>query len=190
MAIRTTQMSSSTGQYNEGWHQVVINGATYGVWKSPNGDQKRFIDVTFEGYPESMNMRVYETFNNTTKEEFSIANLFKNANAGIIAVLKDPTGKKPVVQFDDEAHFLVGKSINIYMHKDPKNDKYNRIFNVVAPVEQEGEHLSFTAEQVSAMKNSVEKQVEKKLGNVQNNNSDSFYQASTTENSVAEERPF
>ena len=48
-------------------------------------------------YPENMNIRVYETFNNTTKEEFKIANLFKHANAGIVGVLKDPNGKNPLI---------------------------------------------------------------------------------------------
>ena len=156
MAVKTMSASGG-GKFNVGWHELTISNADYGVFKTNDGD-KRYVDMLFEGYPDNMNLRVYEVTNKTTGEEFKIANLFRYANAGIISVLKDPTGKKPVIQYDDEASNLVGKHINAYFYKEQKTGNgYSRIFDSIAPIEQKGEHLSFTADQVSGIKASVEK---------------------------------
>ena len=167
MAIKTMSMSTGNGQYNEGWHTVTISKAEYGTWKSPDGNSKRYIDVWFTDYPDNFNMRVYEVYTKESKEEFKIANLFKNANAGIMSVLKDPTGKRPVIQYDDEASGLVGKTINVYFYKEEGKDgnQYSRAFDDIAPIEQESDHLSWTTEQVAGIKAAVEKRVAKKLSN-------------------------
>ena len=158
MAVKTMPVSSGTGQYNVGWHDLLISKAEYGVWKSPDGTNKRYIDLWFDGYSDNMNLRIYEVVNKETGEEFKIANLFRYANAGILEVLQDPTGKRPIIQYDDEAHHLVGKHIHAYFYKEQKTgNEYSRIFDTIAPVEQEGEHVSWTADQVASLKVSAEK---------------------------------
>ena len=158
MAVKTMPISSGTGQYNVGWHDLLITKAEYGEWKSTDGKTKKYVDLWFDGYPDNMNLRMYEVVNKETGEEFKIANLFRYANAGIIDVLNDPTGKKPIIQYDDDATNLVGKRIHAYFYKEQKTgNEYSRIFDTVAPVEQEGEHITWTADQVFALKASAEK---------------------------------
>ena len=162
MAIKTMAMSSGNEQYNKGWHTLEISNAKYGTWE--NGDNsKTYLDIWFKDYPENFNMRIFEAHEKATQEEFKISNIFKRANAGIISVLKDPTGKRPVIQYDDEASGLVGKSINCYFYKEQGKDgkTYARAFEDIAPVVQKGEHLSYTEEQVSGIKTSVENRVQK-----------------------------
>ena len=151
-------------KFKEGWHEVEISGAEYGTYEAGNGDSKKYIDVLMKDYPENMNIRVYETFNKTTKEEFKVANLFKHANAGIVGVLKDPNGKNPLIQYDDDPKNLVGKTVQVYIYKEQKTGNgYSRVFDTVAPVAQEGEHISYTPELVTSIKNSIFKLVEKKI---------------------------
>tara|TARA_Y100000310_G_scaffold264607_1_gene275287 strand:- start:289 stop:864 length:576 start_codon:yes stop_codon:yes gene_type:complete len=158
MAIKTMPVSSGTGQFNVGWHDLTISKAEYGSWKTPDGKDKRYVDLWFDGYSDNMNLRMYEVVNKETGEEFKIANLFRYANAGIIETLNDPTGKKPIIQYDDDAANLVGKRIHTYFYKEQKTgNEYSRIFDTVAPVEQEGEHISWTADQVASLKASAEK---------------------------------
>ena len=164
MAVKTMSATSGgDGKFDDGWHELTIANATYGTYKAPAGD-KRYITLNFEGYPDNMDLRIYEVFNKTTNEEFKVANLFKYANAGILNVLQDPTGKKPVIQYDDEASGLVGKKVNVLFYKERKTGKgYTRMFDNIAPVEQEGEHLSYTADQVSGIQKSLEKALNKML---------------------------
>ena len=138
MAVKTMSATSGgDGKFDDGWHELTIANATYGTYKAPAGD-KRYITLNFEGYPDNMDLRIYEVFNKTTNEEFKVANLFKYANAGILNVLQDPTGKKPVIQYDDEASGLVGKKVNVLFYKERKTGKgYTRMFDNIAPVEQE-----------------------------------------------------
>ena len=154
MAVKTMTMSTGASLYNEGWHEVTISKATEGVYTSSNGESK-YIDLWFENYADNNNLRVYEARNKETNEEFKLANLFRHAMAGIIEKLDDPTGKKPILQYDDDVKNLVGKRINAFIYKNEKG--YNVFHNTVAPVEQEGEHYSFTTDQVTALKTSAEK---------------------------------
>ena len=154
MAVKTMSMSKGTGLYNEGWHEVTIRQATEGTWKGPKGS-KTYIDLWFEDYADNQNLRVFEVKNNETNEEFKLANLFRFAMAGIINKLDDPTGKKPILQYDDDVANLVGTRVNVLLFKNEKG--YNEFFDTVAPVEQEGEHYSFTLDQVTALKSSAEK---------------------------------
>lgn len=165
MAIKTMSAGGGGGEkFKEGWHEVEISSAEYGTYEVANGDSKKYIDVLMKDYPENMNIRVYETFNNTTKEEFKIANLFKHANAGIVGVLKDPNGKNPLIQYDDDPKNLVGKTVQVYIYKEQKTGNgYSRVFDTVAPIAQEGEHLSFSPEAVGSIKNGIIKQVERKM---------------------------
>ena len=167
MAVKTMQVSSKTGKFNAGWHELTINKAEEGIWTSAAGIDKKYIDLHFEEYPENMNLRIFEMTNKETGEEFKIANLFRYANAGILGVLKDPTGNKPVIQYDDDPSGLVGKRINALFYKEQKTgNEYIRIFDTVAPVEQEGEHISWTGDQVSRLKASAEKNHARMMANV------------------------
>ena len=158
MAIKTMSTSTGTNLYNEGWHEVTIRQATEGVYTNSDGESK-YIDLLFEDYADNKNLRVYEVRNRETNEEFKLANLFRHAMAGIIGKLNDPTGKKPILQYDDDVKHLVGKRINAFIYKNERG--YNEFFNTVAPVEQDGEHYSFTADKVTALKASAEKSFRK-----------------------------
>jgi hypothetical protein len=153
MAIKTmTVETPSNNMYTVGWHELTISKATSGTW-----NDKDIIDVQFEGYPVTFDLRFYATFNKETNEEFALARLYKYANAGIVSVLQDPTGKKPMIQYDDDPKGLVGKTINVYLYKD---GKYHRAANRIAPVTQKGEHLSFNDSDVEAIKKSCMKGIE------------------------------
>ena len=196
MAVKTMPVSSGTGQYNTGWHDLLITKAEYGVWKSPDGTNKRYIDLWFDGYSDNMNLRMYEVVNKETGEEFKIANLFRYANAGIIDKLSDPTGKRPIIQYDDDAANLVGKHIHAYFYKEQKTgNEYSRIFDTIAPVEQEGDHITWTADQVSSLKASAEKNFNRLHGTTTTNQStllDTPVTRTTTTTAVTsdEELPF
>ena len=163
MAIKTMTASTGGSKFSEGWHELIVSKAEYGTFE--RGDQnKKYIDVWFNDMPENMNLRVYETFNKKENTEFKIANLFKYANAGIVGVLKDPNGKHPLIQYDDEASGLVGKTVNVYFYKENKTgNNYTRVFDDIAPVAQEGEHLSFTSEESAGIKKGVEDRCRKML---------------------------
>ena len=113
MAIKTMAKNTGTGQYNAGWHELTVSKATDGTW-----NDKRTIDLNFKDYPDNMRHRVFETHNKTSGDEFKIANLFRFACAGIISVLQDPTGKNPVIQYDDEVTNLAGTRVNVFFVKE------------------------------------------------------------------------
>jgi hypothetical protein len=164
MAVKTMKKNTGTGQYNAGWHELTIKDAVDGTWKDSKGVEKRIIDLTFEDYNESMSHRVFATYNKTTNEEFNIANLFRYACAGILNVLNDPTGKNPVIQYDDEVTNLVGTHVNAFFFKQKSttnDNEYSKIFDLV-PVVQETEHIKWTADDVDRLKHSVEKRYAKK----------------------------
>ena len=159
MAVKTMAKNTGTGQYNAGWHELTISKAVDGKW----GD-KRTIDLNFEGYPDNMRHRVFEASNKTTGEEFKIANLFRFACAGIISVLNDPTGKNPVIQYDDEVANLVNTRVNVLFIREKSTTDgkdYSKIFDLV-PVVQETEHIVWSVDDVERLKKSVEKQYTKR----------------------------
>ena len=165
MAVKTMAKNTGTGQYNAGWHELTVSKAVDGKW----GD-KRTIDLNFEGYPDNMRHRVFEASNKTTGEEFKIANLFRFACAGIISVLNDPTGKNPVIQYDDEVTNLVGTRVNVLFVKEASTTdgkEYSRTFDLV-PVAQETEHITWTDDDVARLKNGVEKQHAKRTAGTVN----------------------
>ena len=159
MAVKTMAKNTGTGQYTAGWHELTVSKATDGTW-----NDKRTIDLNFKDYPDNMRHRVFETHNKTSGDEFKIANLFRFACAGIISVLQDPTGKNPVIQYDDEVTNLVGTRINVLFIKEistTNGNEYSRAFDF-APVVQETEHITWTADDVERLKKSVERQYAKK----------------------------
>ena len=158
MAIKTMSAASGGGgKFSEGWHECTIKKAEYGNFERNDGTSKRYIDVWFEDYPDNHNLRVYEATNKTTNEEFKLANVFRFANAGIVGVLKDPNGKHPLIQYDDDPKGLVGKVVNTFLYKETKTgNNYTRVFDDIAPVSQEGEHLSYTETDVASIKKGIE----------------------------------
>ena len=114
MAERTLTVKTGGGSsYSTGWHTKLISKAEYGDY---NGT--KYLDVWFEDFPESLNMRVYEK-KNSSGEEFAIGNLFRYANAGITSALEGANNTK-VIKLDDSPQALIGKSLNVYVHKDGK----------------------------------------------------------------------
>jgi hypothetical protein len=152
MAIKTmTGGEQGQNAYSRGWHAVTIESVKEGSW-----NDKKYLDVFFEGYNSSCNLRVYEQHDKETNEEYSVARLFKFANAGIISVLKDQTGNKPVIQYDDDIEGLKGKKLNVLIVDDKKNPKYARVWDRVAPYAHEGEHLSYSEDDVTYWKQQAE----------------------------------
>jgi len=165
MAVKTMAKNTGTGQYNAGWHELTISKAVDSIW-----NKKRIIDLNFKDYPDNMLHRVFETHNKTSGDEFRIANLFRFACAGIISVLNDPTGKNPVIQYDDEVTNLVGTRVNVFFVKTiSKTDgnEYSKTVDLV-PVVQETEHLTWTDDDVARLKHNVEKQHAKKTATTTN----------------------
>ena len=154
MALKTMSVSEGSGQYTAGWHELEISKAEYSKW-----NDKQVIDIWFKDYPEQFKSRVFSAFSKENNEEFAIARLFKIANAGIVSVLKDASGKHPVIQYDDEAEGLVGKKVNVFCYKQKGSDgkEYSNPFNRFAPVAQKGEHLSYSNDDVSFYKKNIEK---------------------------------
>ena len=110
MAIKTVTVGSGGSDYEAGWKQLTIKNAKY-----DNYNGNKFIDIWFDDYPDNMNARVYETINKTTKEEFRISSWFRFANAGILEVIDNGSGK-PVVKYDDDVENLSGKEINVLFY--------------------------------------------------------------------------
>ena len=163
--VRTLTVKTGGGSsFSTGWHTKLISKAEYGDF---NGT--KYLDVWFDDFPESLNMRVYEK-KNADGEEFAIGNLFRYANAGITSALEGANNTK-VIKLDDSADALIGKNINVYVHKD---GKYSRVLNQCAPTEFENVVEKFSADDVQYWKDRAEKyfkeyvqpKLEKKLDDV------------------------
>ena len=163
--VRTLTVKTGGGSsFSTGWHTKLISKAEYGDF---NGT--KYLDVWFDDFPESLNMRVYEK-KNANGEEFAIGNLFRYANAGITSALEGANNTK-VIKLDDSADALIGKNINVYVHKD---GKYSRVLNQCAPTEFENVVEKFSADDVQYWKDRAEKyfkeyvqpKLEKKLDDV------------------------
>ena len=151
MAIKTMSTSSG-GSWSIGWKQVTLKNARYGVY---NGDI-RYVDIWFEEYPETINLRMYEA-KSKDGEEFAIARLFKLANAGIIGEVMN-SGAKKSLQYDDDAKNLNGKRIIVFFYKN--DEGFFRVLNRVAPVAQDGDVISHTEKDVEYWKKQGEKYYE------------------------------
>ena len=192
MAVKTMKKNTGSGQFTAGWHELTIRTAVDGTWTDKAGVNKRTVQLTFEDYPDGMNHMVFATHNKTSGEEFNIANLFRYACAGIIAVLNDPTGKDPVIQYDDEVANLVGTRVNafFYKQKSTTDDKeYSKVFDL-APVVQETEHITWDNDAVDRLKHSVEKRYTKQHGSVVDNTIGTVNVDTTTSVTSDAEIPF
>ena len=188
MAVKTMAKNTGTGQYNAGWHELTISKAVDGKWTNRKGDELRTIDLNFKDYPDNIRHRVFETHNKTSGDEFKIANLFRFACAGIISVLNDPTGKNPVIQYDDEVTNLVDTRVNVLFVKETSitdGKEYSKVFDLV-PVAQETEHITWTDDDVARLKKNVEKQHAKKTATTTNGVGTAHLDTTTTVTGDAE----
>ena len=131
--MRTLEVRNNGYQFQDGWQIATITIAQFGDWKGV-----KYIDVYFHELPATMNMRVYETCNKETGEEFAIGNLFRFANAGIGEVEVNGNGGK-IVKIHDTPDVLIGKKVNIFLYQDGSG--YYRILPRVAPAEPFENHL-------------------------------------------------
>ena len=69
------------GGYDEGWKTVTVSNAVKGDF---NGS--KYIDLHFEGYPETVKCRVWEA-RNKDGEEFSVTNMVRYCNPDVLQVL-------------------------------------------------------------------------------------------------------
>ena len=169
MAIKTMAVSTG-GTWSEGWHTLTITKAEYGDW-----NDKTFIDIWFDGYPDNFNMRTFAATNKETHEEFAISRLFKLANAGIIDKIKSPNGKE-AIQYDDDPNNLIGCEINGLFYKQKGDDKdFIKVSDRIAPVAQEGKIISHSEKDVAYYKSLAEKHYDNYI-----NNSDAPEKSETT----------
>ena len=145
----TVKKGGGSGNFKPGWSEATVTKAKYGSLE--NGS--KYIDVWFEGYPDTFNMRMYAK-TNKSGEEFAIANLFRFANAGIMEVQDTANEGETVVKIDDSAEQLVGTKFNIYLYKNA--DGYYRVLQKTAPVEFSGTLDTFTENDVNYWKGRAE----------------------------------
>jgi hypothetical protein len=111
------------GGYDEGWKTVTISDATKGDF---NGS--KYIDLHFEGFPESVHCRIWET-RNKDGEEFSVSNMVRYSNPTVLEEMdKDGTA---AANLDDSPAGLKGKSLQVLFYK--KANGYSEISKNVAP---------------------------------------------------------
>lgn len=124
--MRELEVRSNGYNLQEGWQIAAISYAEFGQW-----NVVKYIDVYFEGLPETLNLRIYETVNSQTGKEFAIGNLFRFANAGIVEV--QTNGDSKHVRINDDPTVLSGKKLNIFLYRE--GSRYFRILSRVAPAE-------------------------------------------------------
>ena len=152
MAITmTVRKGTSSGDFEPGWKLVTASKGAYGELE--NGT--KFIDVWFEEYSDTFNLRMYAK-TNKSGEEFAIANLFRFANAGITEVVDNSQADGEfVVKIDDTATNLIGQQFWIYLYKN--NEGYSRVLQRIAPTEFKGSLDTFTENDVNYWKGRAEK---------------------------------
>jgi len=136
------------GGYDEGWKTVTVSDATKGDF---NGS--KFIDLFFEGYPETMKCRVWEA-RNKDGEEFSVSNMVRYCNPTILEEMdRDGT---TAASLDDSSNGLKGKSLQVLFYR--KANGYSEISQKVAPaVTFENIVDKFDDNRITRIKESAEK---------------------------------
>ena len=114
-----------------GWNTMTISNATDGEY---NGT--RFIDLHFQGLPDTVKCRVWSAKNAETGEDFGIGNLFYYANAGL-------TVDGEEVTIDDNVRHLKGKMINVLFYTN--DNGYTDAAQRVVPIVREGFSESYVA---------------------------------------------
>ena len=147
MALVLTETKTPT--FAEGWKSVEISKCKTGDY---NGT--RFYDLWFQGLPDTLNCRVWES-RNKYGEEFSIANLIRYSNPDIIEEMDGNDGKA-VIKVDDSPNSLVGKKLQVYIFKNAEG--YSRISQKVVPdAPFKNPVNNVTEETIKALKSSTER---------------------------------
>tara|TARA_R100001082_G_C4350468_1_gene154305 strand:+ start:172 stop:720 length:549 start_codon:yes stop_codon:yes gene_type:complete len=164
MAIRTITANKPSGfSLSPGWKEATISKAKYGDY---NGN--KYLDIYFDKHPEWFNIRVYEAKNTKTQQEFRICNWFRFSHTGIQEVLDNGEGS-PIITYDDDASLLAGMSINIfyyeskYISSNGEEKTAIRGWRDPAPIVSEGEHLTYTEQDVNSWKANAENSYRKWL---------------------------
>ena len=147
MPVLTVKKSSNIyADLSTGWKEVTIVGAKRGQYE--NGGTK-YIDITFEDYPENVKLRAHQKFNKTTKEEFVVLSIFRNANAGVKEVAQSEDGEFRV-EIEDDPVNLIGKKLNVYFYKNAKG--YTDISDRTVPTAFENSLDVFTEDDIVGLK--------------------------------------
>ena len=136
------------GGYDEGWKTVTISDAEKGDF---NGT--KYIDLHFEGYPETVKCRVWEA-RNKDGEEFSVSNMVRYINPTVLEEMdRDGTA---AASLDDSPNGLKGKTLQVLFYK--KANGYSEISQKVAPaVPFQNIVDNFDENRITRIKESAEK---------------------------------
>tara|TARA_R110002073_G_scaffold328254_1_gene509386 strand:+ start:91 stop:615 length:525 start_codon:yes stop_codon:yes gene_type:complete len=136
------------GGYDEGWKTVVVSNAVKGDF---NGS--KYIDLHFEGYPETVKCRVWEA-RNKDGEEFSVSNMVRYINPTVLEEMdRDGTA---AASLDDSPNGLKGKTLQVLFYK--KANGYSEISQKVAPaVPFQNIVDNFDENRITRIKESAEK---------------------------------
>ena len=127
MGVITIKKNASYADFTEGWKSLVISGAKKG--KYDTGNKGKYIDIWFEGYPETVKLRAHAKVRKDTGEEFCIHNIFLNANAGIVEVSESEEENR--VKIDIDPTLLIGKELQVFFYKNAKG--YTDVSDNTAP---------------------------------------------------------
>ena len=184
MEIRMRTLKVKTGgtgtKFSAGWHTLTAAKAQYGEW---NGT--KYIDVWFQDYPESINLRVYAKAGKDG-EEFAIGRLFRFANAGIMEVAKSENGEA-IVKLNDDPTSLVGKEMNVFFYKD---GDYYRILGNTAPTVFTNELEEFNEADVEYWKGTAQKYYDNYIASNSSNGTGNSFVASDSKTTVTTDIPF
>lgn len=159
--MRTLTIKKSTGvTFDEGWHEVVMNKAVPGKYAGEEGT--KYLDVFFDGFPETLKLRVHEKFNKETKEEFAVLNLYRFSNSGITEVLEGTDGNM-TIGIDDEPEKLIGNKVNVFFYKNKEG--YTNVSEIIAPAVFKNDLEEFDEAGVERMKTSCGERIKKYLAN-------------------------
>ena len=165
--MRTLTVRKTTGvTFDEGWHEVVMNKAVPGKYDGADGT--KYLDVFFDGFPETLKLRVHEKFNKETKEEFAVLNLFRFSNSGIKEVLEGTDGNM-TIGIEDEPENLIGNKVNVFFYKNKEG--YTNVSEIIAPSIFKNDLEEFDEAGVERMKTSCGERIKRYLNNSPTENS-------------------
>lgn len=142
--LTTTVKQGGGTDYSLGFHTVKIASAIKDSY-----NESPYYQLTFEGYPENFNLRIYEV---TDGENWRIAQLYRFANAGITGALEDSGGGEIIIKIDDNPNHLIGKELNVFFYKD---GDYTRPWNRIVPTVFENDAEKFTEADITYWKDKV-----------------------------------
>ena len=165
--MRTLTVRKTTGvTFDEGWHEVVMSKAVPGKYDGADGT--KYLDVFFDGFPETLKLRVHEKFNKESKEEFAVLNLFRFSNSGIKEVPEGTDGNM-TIGIEDEPENLIGNKVNVFFYKNKEG--YTNVSEIIAPSIFKNDLEEFDEAGVERMKTSCGERIKRYLNNSPTENS-------------------